>query len=424
MAYHLKKTPLLIASIFLLSGCHAHSKQTKQLVNQSLADMQLIKGGSYLMGPSNPDWQAGNDATPHKVTLSSFYISKYNVSFGKYDSFTQITDRPYIEPKDRTKKWAFWRQANHPVDAATWYQAHDYCHWLAKTTGLPYSLPTEAQWEYVARARGQQNWPFATNNGKQELGQNFPDDTMFVAQKYNGGGALLPLPIGSIPCTPQGICGMNGQVDQWMKDWYSADYYAHSPVNNPQGPSTGTERVYRGGSAADDVGYNNVYNRYHVHPDKDYAGLRCVINSDQPMSALKAIANKHLPGLDKAGLLRTKPLPAHHDVILPTRASENAHTQACLTAYEKQPIIATRKLCCAKGVNVFGDCGSYPIIYQSNKKSGSVYKLKTLCINTGQDGSHPSKYNAYTITFTCHDLQSETYKYVPSLGWIEENGNE
>ena len=165
MANPIKTTFLCSAMLLLLSGCHSHSnhsKQTKQLVNQSLADMQLIKGGSYLMGPSNPDWQAGNDATPHKVTLSSFYISKYNVSFRKYDQYSYAINTPLIERQvygpfkgvsKKNNKFLEALRESHPVDAATWYQAHTYCHWLAKKTGLSYSLPTEAQWEYVARAR-------------------------------------------------------------------------------------------------------------------------------------------------------------------------------------------------------------------------------------------------------------------------------
>ena len=280
----------IMTALVALTGCHARDAiATKALVVKSLAQMVAIPGGTYTMGPTNPNWQSGNTYPPHTVTLTGFYISKFNVSYGEYDSYTHFAGLPLVHPESY-QLHSFDRTANHPVNFIDWYQANDYCQWLAKKTRLPFDLPTEAQWEYVARNLGKPHWVFATNNGQQELGKNFPNEAMFDAQPGNIGGVDLPLPVGSLPCTPMGICGMNGEVEQWVKDWYSPDYYSHSPVNNPQGPATGTQKVTRSGGAQDDPMYDYNFDRYGDNPNHAIAGFRCVINSTLPMAQLKAQA--------------------------------------------------------------------------------------------------------------------------------------
>jgi len=250
-------------------------------VEKNLNLMVKVPGGSYIMGPSRPDWQAGNTVPPHRVKLTGFYISRYNTSYGLYDAYTNLSGQPLIQKKNLD---LFFRGAQYPANGITWSQANNYCQWLAKQTGLPFSLPTEAQYEYVARNLGQPNWAFATSNGKQELGKNFPDYNMFIRQKNNRFGILMPLPVGSIPCTPMGICGLNGEVNEWVKDWYDPHYYAHSPVDNPQGPSTGIKRVIRSGGAQGDPGYANSFGRDGLRPKVANGGFRCVINSTKPLS--------------------------------------------------------------------------------------------------------------------------------------------
>lgn len=271
----------------LLSATWAGEASQTAWVADNLKLMVWVPGGTYIMGPSNPNWQSGNTYPPHKVILTGFYISKYNTSYGLYDDYTRLAKLRLLQSQ---YVGGFFRSAKHPVDMSTWYQANNYCQWLAKKTGLPFDLPTEAQWEYVARDLGKPNWPFATNNGQQELGKNFPSYDQLSDQKGNIGGGAFSLPVGSLPCTPMGICGMNAEVNEWVKDWYSADYYAHSPVNNPQGPLTGTEKTLRGGGPTDDGTVSNNYGRDGNQPDAKNGGFRCVINSTLPMAQLKAQA--------------------------------------------------------------------------------------------------------------------------------------
>ena len=119
-------------------------------------EMVQIKGGTFKMGSTNPN----EDATPiHNVTLSDFYISKYEVTVEQYKHFCKETGHPF--PKSPNKDWYdehpnvktwVWRN-NMPIVNISWNDAMAYCEWLSKSTGDEYTLPTEAQWEYkIGRA--------------------------------------------------------------------------------------------------------------------------------------------------------------------------------------------------------------------------------------------------------------------------------
>lgn len=292
----LKKLNLICITVSLacaLQACSGDSSDVNKLLESSRNNMVFIEGGTFTMGQVIYNGQPTQFYTPHKVTLSSYYIDKDNVSFGNYDTYTKATDQPLIE-SDSLK--AFFRQANYPVDGATWYQAHDYCAWLAKETGLPYALPTEAQWEYAARNRGNPNWVFPTNDGTQKPGVNYPSNQKLTSQTGNITGDFFALPVGSkIPCTPMGVCSMTGAVNQWMNDWYDPNYYSQSPINNPQGPATGTEKVQRGGGAGSGAQFNNTIDRAGDDPNDNGAGFRCIINSSMSPDQLGAFA----PGYPK-----------------------------------------------------------------------------------------------------------------------------
>ncbi|WP_416430821.1 formylglycine-generating enzyme family protein [Piscirickettsia salmonis] len=112
-------------------------------------------------------------------------------------------------------------------------RAASFCTWLAKKTGLPFKLPTEAQWMYVATDKG--TMIVATNNGKWEYCKNAP------CLDPKG-----PETVDQYPPNPMGINIMMLQ-HQWTQDWYGDGYYWVSPKDNPQGPSTGTQKTLVGG---------------------------------------------------------------------------------------------------------------------------------------------------------------------------------
>ncbi|WP_162180154.1 formylglycine-generating enzyme family protein, partial [Piscirickettsia salmonis] len=146
------------------------------------------------------------------------------------------------------------------------YEAASFCTWLAKKTGLPFKLPTEAQWMYVATDKGTMIYP--TDNGKLEPCKNIR------CVDLKG-----PQVVGQYPPNPMGVDFMM-TFHQWTQDWYGDGYYWVSPKDNPQGPSTGTQKTLVGG-------YYVFYRMGGNLPgdENGYSGeaFRCVINTLEPI---------------------------------------------------------------------------------------------------------------------------------------------
>nr|CAC9168334.1 Serine/threonine-protein kinase pkn1 [Citrobacter werkmanii] len=241
----------LTPGIFLLAltGCDNSTSAERQqltqaLVKRSLDNMVPVTGGEFLMGDFGPlIWEKlpfsmnQDDKYLHKVRLSDFMIGKYKVTHKDYNEYIKITH-------GKTLTYVFGGKllADDVPVSVPWQMAKDYCLWLGKMSGKRVDLPTEAQWEYAARSRGQY-LPYATSNGKIEEGSNVP--TFDAIAKMNGVGISI-YPVGKYPPNPLGLYDMGLSGLEWANDWYAADYYAHSPVDNPQGPESGDRKVQRG----------------------------------------------------------------------------------------------------------------------------------------------------------------------------------
>jgi formylglycine-generating enzyme required for sulfatase activity len=205
-------------------------------------NMVFMKGGTFEMG----DWGSevnesglpfdGNyDSKPlHKVTLSSFYIGKYPVTYAEFDIFTAARRLPRINQSSFAKRY---RKPDNPA-GVTWQGAKDYCQWLAQLTGERFDLPTEAQWEYAARSGGKRHL-YPTDNGNVEEGRNLPS----YEQEKAAGGLVS---VSRFPPNQAGIHYMSAGVQEYTNDWYDPQYYEKSPAINPPGPAMGTARVMRG----------------------------------------------------------------------------------------------------------------------------------------------------------------------------------
>ncbi len=158
-------------------------------------------------------------------------------------------------------------QDNNPMVSVCWEDARAYAAWAGA------ALPSEAQWEKAARGTDGNLFPW----GNRYDWRN-PTD-LFSRCKCDGGDteAVDSHPAGA---SPYGCLDMAGNVCQWCADWYGEDYYRHSPRANPTGPTSGTQRVLRGGDWAYGFPYHfRVTNRSADDPRTvgDLAGFRCVV---------------------------------------------------------------------------------------------------------------------------------------------------
>lgn len=210
-----------------------------------------ISGGTFTMGSN------GSDETPHIVSVDNFSIMKYEVTFYEYDAYCDATGKQ--KPYDQ----GFGR-GNRPVINVSWNDANDYAKWLSRETGKKWRLPTEAEWEFAAK--GGQNHTYSGSESIDEVGwymDNSGSQTHSVGQKQPNG---------------YGLYDMSGNVWEWCSDWYGSDYYRSSPSNNPQGPSSGSFRVLRGGGWYNSSDNCRVSTRSYYNPDFRYNyGFRLVL---------------------------------------------------------------------------------------------------------------------------------------------------
>lgn len=260
-----------------------------------------ISGAEFMMGSKN-----GDEKPIHKVSLAPYQIAVYElrvsefntfVSATKYKTTAEITGGAFIidavKNKWRSEKTANWKKPgfgitnNQPVTCISWYDAISYCNWRSENEGLKpcysvrgntkpkdwglgliicdtkangYRLPTEAEWEFAARAGNPDN-QFSGSNDLMEVGVNFDN---------NKG---MPSEVGSLQPNEFGLYDMTGNVSEWCWDWYSSGYYKKSSELNPVGPTLGTHKLARGGAWYDKADRSKVSYRYYKEPDYCEVGL-------------------------------------------------------------------------------------------------------------------------------------------------------
>ncbi len=209
------------------------------------ANMVLIPAGKFLMGnPKEESWSDEHQHPQHSVHLDEYYIYKYEVTNEQFWKFVNETgygaEGKWDEYFRRNDYWNT-ESEHHPVINVTWNDAGAYCKWAGGW------LPTEAQWEKAARGEDGRIYPWGNDwEGKKLNWYNGPK-VLEMAIITQGRGTL---PVGSFPsgASPYGCMDMVGNVWEWCNDWYDEDYYKQSPLQNPDGPSSGIGRVVRGGS--------------------------------------------------------------------------------------------------------------------------------------------------------------------------------
>ena len=273
-------------------------------VNGVSFDMIAVKGGTFTMGgTSEQGSEAESDEKPtHSVTLSDYYIGKFEVTLGLFRAF--INETNYRTDADK-EGWSYvwtgsswekrngvnWRCAangyvrnssedNHPVIYVSWNDAKAFCEWLTGKTGQTFRLPTEAEWEYAARGGNR-------SNGYKYSGSNNINGVAWYTSTTNDSGTRQ---VGTKSPNELGIYDMSGNVWEWCQDWYGN--YSSGSQTNPTGPSSGSGRVLRGGSWNGYARHCRVSNRDLDNPDIRFSsgGFRLALATTTPANANDAMA--------------------------------------------------------------------------------------------------------------------------------------
>jgi sulfatase modifying factor 1 len=231
---------------------------TSRAYSQSYPEMITVDGGTFCFG--NIESEGENDEQPtHEVTLKTFKIAKTETTVAQYRAYCNAAGVKMPEPLG----WD-WTD-NQPIVNVSWNDAVAYCDWLSDKTGNIYCLPTEAEWEYAARGgKLSKGYKYSGGQSMPSVGwfnENSNSQTQEVAQKHPN---------------ELGLYDMSGNVVEWCKDWYGA--YTPNPQTNPNGPSTGSFRMLRGGTWDDPAAYCRVAYRYYHSPGYRiyYIGFRVV----------------------------------------------------------------------------------------------------------------------------------------------------
>ncbi|MGO1596294.1 MAG: formylglycine-generating enzyme family protein [Sphingobacterium sp.] len=305
------------------------SASTGTIVGQDESEMVLIDGGVFEMGSGNFP-----DAQPiHEVEINAFYMDAHEVTNAQFEKFVEATDYltvaerplnpnefPGVDPtvlvpgsavfsapesvdglQNHLQWWEYvadanWKQPEgpgssivgkelHPVTQIAYQDAVAYAKWAGKR------LPTEAEWEYAAKAGTHQDETYYWGDEKLEQGKWLTNIYQgdFPSNNTKEDGFETTAPIKSFPANAYGLYDMEGNVWEWCADFYHPDYYRESPKSNPKGPATSydpqepgaVKRVQRGGSFL----CNDVYcERYkagsrgkgEINSPTNNVGFRCV----------------------------------------------------------------------------------------------------------------------------------------------------
>jgi sulfatase modifying factor 1 len=288
---------LLIPALLLAASI----PKEKEYTNSIGMRLVRIEPGSFLMGfAGNPlptevaaqPWRANGDfdeRPAHRVRISKpFYIGAFEVTNAQYEQF---------DPRHRELrgKLGFSKADNDAVVFLNWHDATRFCQWLSKKEGRVYRLPTEAEWEYAARAGTTTHF--------------FTGDALPAAFLKNATQSRYPPPepvattVGQTPPNAWGLHDMHGNVEEWVYDWYGP--YEPADQVDPIGRVNGDFRVTRGGSHSTESYYLRSENRMGTLPEDQHGliGFRVVLG---PMPKTKPLAAP-APPLNQRGVKQGAP---------------------------------------------------------------------------------------------------------------------
>ena len=266
----------------------ASGKNLTFKANDVKFEMAFVEGGDFLMGCMSNDSNCDSMEMPaHHVKLSNYYLSKMTVTQKLWRTVmgTSIQQQRDLE----NPKWELYGEGDqYPMYYVNYEECAAFCEKLNTLLyaqlpeGYKFRLPTEAQWEYAARGgRKKKSYAYSGN-----------DNISKVAWwEENCGNKMRE--VGLKADNTLGIFDMSGNVWEWCRDWFEADYYSYGSTTNPQGPLFGTQRVLRGGSWNLEAWHSRVTTRSQYAPTRSSAnlGFRIVLEPAKDLFDLKNLRN-------------------------------------------------------------------------------------------------------------------------------------
>lgn len=283
------KTSTIAVVTFLLAPCvlvaaaspagQLPAKSDLDLGNGVSLQLVLVPAGSFRMGSPIAEKERETDETPHQVTLTrAFYLGATHVTVDQFAAFVRdtgyatdgeragqstdfsISDGRFQFLRDRSGSWretSYEQTGSHPVVHVSWNDAKAFCAWLSRKTKRTAFLPTEAQWEYAARAGQTTAYPWGDdpdegkgwiNGADGSLKARLLTDSRLADMQFFtwDDGFVFTSPAGSFRPNTFGVHDMTGNVWQWVEDFYGP--HGEAPAADPAGAISGGRRVLRGGS--------------------------------------------------------------------------------------------------------------------------------------------------------------------------------
>ncbi len=238
---------------------------TEKITNSIGMTFVFIKPGTFIMGSPSGELERYDNETQHQVTLTrGFYMGETEVTVGQWRTFAR--DAGYRTEAETgsgafvwTWKWekkegAYWdnpgfaQSENHPVTCVSWNDVQAFIRWINRKEGADYRLPTEAEWEYAARSGSES----AFSGGGITKTDCAHDPVLDSLGWYCGNSGGKTHPVAQKNSNSWGLYDMHGNASEWCQDW-EGDYPSGS-ITDPDGPTSGSRRVSRGGGWLRDAG--------------------------------------------------------------------------------------------------------------------------------------------------------------------------
>jgi formylglycine-generating enzyme required for sulfatase activity len=207
---------------------------------QHCPEMVRLPGGSFRMGSSDDP----SEMPIHQVRIEAFALGRYPVTVGEWGQC--------VAAKACTV--ALQGDDSAPARNLSWADAKQYVDWLARSTGQPYRLPSEAEWEYAARAG---------TNTRYWWGEKVAPRMANCKGCGDPYDSRQPVPVGSFSPNPFGLFDLAGGVAQWVADCWQSDYQGAPADGSPRTSPNCRENVLRGGSWRSDASYVRSASRAH-----------------------------------------------------------------------------------------------------------------------------------------------------------------